>query len=168
MSTAAFPPVRALLPQAGSMVLLDEVLEAGEGWLVARVRIRPDLAFVRAAGMPAWIGLELMAQAVAALGGLRARARVEPPRAGLLLGTRCYEAHVPVFAMDSVLDVRVEEALRADNGMQSFACRILAGDRLCAEARINVYEPPEGVEALRGDGTVTSSADPHTRAQRMP
>lgn len=50
--------------------------------------------------MPAWFGIELMAQAIAAHVGLLSMRDGNPARPGVLLGSRKYEAHTPAFAPD--------------------------------------------------------------------
>ena len=53
--------------------------------------------FVPGLGVPVWVGIELMAQAIAAHAGLGARREQKPPRAGMLLGTRRFEASAAYF-----------------------------------------------------------------------
>ena len=74
--------------------------------------------------MPAWVGIELMAQAVSVFSGLELRAQGLPPRIGLLLGARTYEAHVPFFAVGARLRVRAALALRDATGLGVFDCTI--------------------------------------------
>ena len=44
--------------------------------------------FVEDGQVPAWVGIEYMAQAIAAWAGCRARAAGKPPQLGFLLGSR--------------------------------------------------------------------------------
>ena len=60
------------------------------------------------AGVPAWAGVEYMAQTIAAHAGVEARARGEPPAIGFLLGTRAYSTSVEKFPNGSKLTVTVE------------------------------------------------------------
>lgn len=135
-------PIADLLPHAPPMVLLDRVLDAADEHLTALVGIRADSEFCRDGRVGNWIGIEYMAQAVAAWSGWQARQRGEPVRVGYLLGTRRFDAHVSEFALGDCLQVRVEREFQADNGLARFRAQIHRGAELCAEASISVYEPP--------------------------
>jgi predicted hotdog family 3-hydroxylacyl-ACP dehydratase len=123
------------------MVLLDRVLAFEESSLVAEVTIRSDSMFCESDGVPGWVGLEYMAQAVAAHAGLQARQRGEPPAIGYLLGTRSYVCEAETFPVGKTLTVHVE-SLFVEMGLGAFACRIEA-DRLLAKATVNVYQPED-------------------------
>lgn len=132
-------PVAEVVPHEAPMVLLDRILSFDATTLVAEVAIGPDTLFAEADGVPAWVGLEYMAQAVAAHAGLEARLRGEPPAVGYLLGTRAFRATVAAFAPGTTLTVHVE-ALFVELGLGAFACRI-ESDGVLAQAKINVYQP---------------------------
>jgi predicted hotdog family 3-hydroxylacyl-ACP dehydratase len=86
---SGFPPVRELVPQRPPMLLLDAVIAwDGATRSTCTATVARRLAAGRRRGMPAAALLEVMAQAVAALHGLRGRARGEPVRVGLLTGCR--------------------------------------------------------------------------------
>lgn len=136
-------PISELLPHAPPMVLLDRVLEAGGEHLIAGLTIRADSEFCREGRVGAWVGIEYMAQAVAAWSGWQARLRGEPVRVGFLLGTRRFEALIPEYAMGDCLEVYVEREFQADNGLARFRAEIRRGETLCAQASISVFEPPK-------------------------
>ena len=85
------PDIRSLVPHAGAMLLLDRVVSADADNLLAEVRIRSDSLFCNGDGVGVWVGIEYMAQAIAAWAGYIARSRGEPVKLGFLLGTRRYE-----------------------------------------------------------------------------
>ena len=67
-------PLAELLPHAGDMILIDQVLSFDEEQIHTRVTVKPGGLFNRADGsLPAWVGIELMAQSVAAYAGCHAR-----------------------------------------------------------------------------------------------
>jgi predicted hotdog family 3-hydroxylacyl-ACP dehydratase len=78
----ALPPIEQLIPHRGTMLLLDAVSACSDESLTALAKVRGDAWYADADGaMPAWIGIELMAQAIAAHVGLlsmRARKHVRP------------------------------------------------------------------------------------------
>ncbi|MBA2078843.1 hotdog family protein [Rhodanobacter sp. PCA2] len=136
-------PIAELLPHAGEMILLDAVLEHGPDHALCSRRIPADGLFHDAGGrLPAWMGVELMAQAIAAWAGCRAKIEGEPVRLGFLLGTRHYTCNVAAFAPGSELRIEAHRDFHDDGGMGVFACRIEAPGVL-AEARLTVFSPPD-------------------------
>lgn len=147
MTDVSAIPVDEVVPHDAPMVLIDRILSFEESSLVAEVDIRTDTMFCDATGVPGWVGLEYMAQAVAAHAGMQARLRGEPPRIGFLLGTRAYRCDVESFAVGEQLIVHIEP-LFVEMGLGAFACRIDT-DRTVATAKINVYQPEDdGSESL--------------------
>jgi predicted hotdog family 3-hydroxylacyl-ACP dehydratase len=129
------------VPHRGAMSLLDRVEEVDDQAIVATVRVPADGLFVGPEGMPAWVGIEYMAQAVAAWSGARAKAGGGSPRIGYLLGSRRYEAHVPAFAIGAELRVFAQCELFGENGLGMFDCRITQGGQVLATGRLSVFEP---------------------------
>jgi len=143
------PDIHSLVPHSGAMSLLDSFVAADEDNLTAQVTIRLESMFLEDGAVGAWVGVEYMAQAVAAHAGYAARQRGEPVRVGFLLGTRRYACAVPAFALGSTLTVHVHRALQGDNGLGAFDCRIndgASGQEL-ATATITVFQP-DNVEAF--------------------
>lgn len=135
-------PVAELLPHRAPMVLIDRVLDAGADFLVAEVRIEPGIPFFEdGPGVPSWVGIEYMGQAIAALGGLRARRAGGPPCSGLLVGCRRYTSTVAAFAPGRRLEVEVKETETGARSMSSFDGVIRDTDVL-ARSSISVYLRP--------------------------
>jgi len=137
-----------LLPHRPPMLLLDEVVDYGEDFAIACVAIQRDSRFFdsRLDAVPAWIGIEYMAQTVGIWAGdqqLRAGRAVD---VAFLLGTRCYRSNVHAFARDSVLTIRADVLYREEStGMGSFGCRIdgaePGGNTIEVTARISALGP---------------------------
>ncbi|WP_175948539.1 hotdog family protein [Burkholderia pyrrocinia] len=137
-----FPPIEEIIPHRGTMLLLDAVVACAEETLTAHARVRHDAWYADAQGaMPTWIGIELMAQAIAAHVGLLAMREGNTPRPGVLLGSRRYEAHTPLFARDSLLRIEVKELLRSQDGHGAYECVIQHEGVLSAAAVIKVFQP---------------------------
>lgn len=146
-------PLADLLPHAGDMILIDEVLSFDEEQIHTRLTVTPGGLFNDADGhMPAWVGIELMAQSIAAYAGCQARTRGEPVALGFLLGSRKFECNVEHFPAGSELTIHALRSLQDDNGMGVFECRLTApaieGPAIEAFARLNVYCPPEAASYL--------------------
>lgn len=139
--TVAFA-VHELVPHSGTMSLLSRVTAYGEDWLEAEVDIHEASLFAEPEGVPAWVGLEYLAQAVAAFAGLQERKQQSSPKIGFLLGTRRYEVTGPFFASGLTLTVRVQREMVADNGLHVFRGQ-LTGHQVEASANLNVFQPDD-------------------------
>lgn len=145
MSPSRFPPVEELLAHRGDMLLIARVLACGPEGIRVEAKVDGNAWYADEMGaMPAWIGIELMAQAIAALVGLNAREKGLPPRQGLLLGTRAFTASVPAFSRNATLVVLANEVFQEENGLAAFDARIeLADTKTVAEATLKVFEPAD-------------------------
>ncbi|WP_321814960.1 MULTISPECIES: hotdog family protein [unclassified Paraburkholderia] len=142
MTTELFPPIESIIPHRGTMLLLDAVCACSDESLTAQASVRADAWYADGAGaMPAWIGIELMAQAIAAHVGLLSMREGKAARPGVLLGTRRYTAMRPAFASGALLRVSVNELLRSAEGHGAYGCTIEQHGELCAEATVKVYQP---------------------------
>ncbi|HEX4551518.1 hotdog family protein [Pseudomonas sp.] len=141
-------PLAELLPHAGDMILIDRILSFDEEQIHTRLTVKPDGLFNLPDGsLPAWVGVELMAQSVAAFAGCHARQKGNPVELGFLLGTRKFECNVDAFAAGSELTIHGIRSLEDDNGMGVFECHI-HGPGIEASARLNVFRPPQPSQYL--------------------
>jgi len=131
-----------VLPHAGNMILLDELVACDEANVHTRLTVKPGLLSDAAGHLPAFIGLELMAQSVAAWAGVRAKHAGVPVELGFLIGTRRYQCNVPVFPNGTQLHIRGRCSLEDSSGLGVFECE-LDGPGIHAEARLNVFRPPQ-------------------------
>lgn len=152
------PAISTLVPHSGAMLLLDRVLDVDTESLRAEVAIRADSMFCDGAQVGGWIGIEYMAQAVAAHAGYCAVLRGEAVKVGFLLGSRRYQCSAAAFAVGTVLQVVVERVLQGENGLGAFECRIEDGTAgadgteraLMASAVVTVFQPANVDEFLQG------------------
>jgi len=131
--------VAKLLPHDGQMVLLDKVLEYDQESLVAEVVVRNDGLFGDGKTVPAWLGIEYMAQTVAAHGGMMCHLAGKPIQLGFLLGTRRYNCNISSFMVGDRLTIKVSRLIE-DQGLGVFNCQIVA-DGIDISAKLNVYQP---------------------------
>ena len=148
------PDLRTLLPHSGPMVLLDRVLSADADNLCAEVAIHAASVFCDGAAVGSWVGIEYMAQAIAAHAGFVARQRGEPVKVGFLLGARRYDARRDAFAVGSTLQVHVHRALQGDNGLGAFDCRIDDAGVTIATAMVTVFQPDNVNQFLKNGSSV--------------
>ena len=152
-------PIEQLLPHAGTMVLLDRVGEWDAERIVCERLVRRGDPFTDAAGLPAWAGVELMAQTIAAWNGCQLLAAGCEVRPGFLLGTRMYRADVDAFPPGTRLTIEAVRSFHDEDGMGAFACRIDAPG-LHAEARLTVFSPPDPAPFLDPRNSLDSRGTP--------
>jgi predicted hotdog family 3-hydroxylacyl-ACP dehydratase len=131
--------VAELIPHSGEMVWLDRIVDCDEQGLTAELVVRGDGLLSDGPTVPAWAGIEYMAQTIAAYVGVKAKQANEPIRLGFLLGTRFYNSNVAAFKVGAMLTIRVEKIIQ-DDGLGVFECRIL-GEGVDITANLNVYQP---------------------------
>ncbi len=129
-----------LIPHSGCMVLLDRIITHDDQGLTAELMVRDDGLFGDHETVPAWAGIEYMAQAIAAFVGIIARQENAPIRLGFLLGTRRYLSNVDAFKVGSTVTIQVEKILQ-DEGLGVFDC-LIQGAGVEVTAKLNVYQSP--------------------------
>lgn len=133
--------VAELLPHDGDMVFLDRVIEFDQHSMITELVVRDDGLFGNGQMVPSWLGIEYMAQTVAAHGGMMCRIAGKPVNFGFLLGTRRYHCNKTAFKVGERLTVEVEQIIQ-DQGMGVFECKILGSD-IVATAKLSVYQPED-------------------------
>ena len=137
------PQVTDLILHRGPSVLLARILELSTTRCLASVRLEPGAWYLQADGsVPAWVGLEWMAQAASAFSGHRHRLAGREPRIGFLLGTRSYEALVPSFPVGMELEVEAEAIYLDETGLSAFTCEVRHSGETLARARLKAIETP--------------------------
>lgn len=140
------------VPHRRGMCLLDRLLTVDDESLQAEITPRHDDLFATEAGIPGWVGLEWLAQAVAAWAGVQAVASGTEPHVGFLLGTRRYRCAVPHFAFARPVRVEIALDFRADNGLGAFRGQLTGPDGEClASCVLNVFQPesPDTLNAIQ-------------------
>jgi len=127
-----------VVPHGVPMSLLDNIGSYSDKELVANVTIREDSMFCEPDGVPAWVGVEYMGQAVAAYAGVRARIANQPVKIGFLVSTRRYESLCSHFPIGTSLSVSVNQITDSIIGLQVFICRI-TGNNIQIQANLNVF-----------------------------
>lgn len=124
------------------MLLLERLLSVTHEHALARAKAGRDHVFFREGhGIPAYVGLEMMAQTVCAWDGYWRWHNKQRPAIGFLLGCRSYLTARPYFFEQEELRVEAIPML-ADSEMGSFRCRIHTpnGQEL-ASSTISAYRP---------------------------
>lgn len=163
-------PVADLVPHSGEMVLIDEILYVDADSIVTLCIPRMDGLFDLHNGkIAAWVGIEYMAQTIAAFAGVEAKRAGQEIRLGFLLGTRHYHSNVTHFVPGEALHIRAERSIEDSNGLSVFNCVIESAPvvdnaerienaretpvfertHIHVEASINVFQPHDVDSFLR-------------------
>ena len=137
-------PVAHLLPHSGRMVMIDRLLHYDAHSAVTESDIDARHIFAENGVLPAWAFLEIMAQAIGALAGARAKGAGKPIRLGFFFGERKLTLHHGDLPLPVTLRSEIQESIQDQSGFGVFDCRLYCGTTLLADAALNVYMPPEG------------------------
>lgn len=143
-------PVSEFVPHSVPMVLLDEILDFEHNTLTAQFEVTDQSRFYspKLKGIESWVGIEYMAQAVAALAGIRAYLAEQSVKLGFLLGTRHFDIHQALFTANQTYRVVIAELFMDDSGLGAFDCSILHNETLICQAKLNVFESNDTEQLL--------------------
>ena len=151
MSSTSNLTIAAVLPHTGKMLLLDELRDHGPEHVTCVVTIGPGTAFCDGLnGVPAWVGIEYMAQACCAFSGIEEVRAGGKPSIGLLLGSRRYQSEAEFFPLGATLLIRADLQLRDESDLVAFGCTIREGDRVLARGDVKAYRPKDVLAVIRG------------------
>jgi len=144
-----YPPIVELVPHRPPMLLLDRVLSYDGERVVCETVLEAGSPFVDQGRVPAVVGIEYMAQAIAAGAGLSARDKGEAAaRMGFLLGCRDLAITVDSFRVGDRLTVEARRTW-GEKEIGSFACKVLRDDEVLVEGALTVYQGPLTEEMAR-------------------
>ncbi|WP_105902249.1 hotdog family protein [Vibrio gangliei] len=134
--------INELVPHQDPMLLIDTLIEVDESHIHTQVTIcEQGLFFNRETqAVPGYVGIEFMAQSVAAWSGYQCKLKGKPPEIGFLLGTRRYKSTNVQFELGQTYDIYAEH-LMDNNGMAAFACQIQHQGQEIASAQLNAFVP---------------------------
>ena len=138
MNTAALE----YIPHDGSMALIENITDIADSYIECSVKTSSSKAF-RDENMqiPSWIGIEYMAQTIAAYAGWMDKKEGKPVSVGFLLGCRNLALQTDFFT-DETIYIQAKLVFRNEE-LGSFKCVILSEDKqsILAEAVVNVFQP---------------------------
>lgn len=133
-----------ILPHGPAMLLLDRLVGYEAESVTCELTIRADSPFGEdARGVPAWVGIEYMAQALGAFTGIARLQAGKKVQIEMLLGTRAYDAFIPYFPVGSRVEVVARLLFWDPDGVCAFACELRDGEQLLAKAEVKGYEPDD-------------------------
>ncbi|GGB07905.1 ApeP family dehydratase [Agarivorans gilvus] len=153
MNTKQFPELAEVLPHKAPMILLDNIVDWQPEKIVCSVVINENSHLFNdlEQAVPVYTCLEYMAQTVAALAGLEARAREQDIEVGFLIGTRKCLFEQTAFSIGARLLISAQRVYAEEDGLAVFACEVndQQGDLICS-AQLNVFQPKNAVEFVKG------------------
>ena len=137
----AFPPIRELLPHRGTAILIDEVLsESADSVCVAANIRRNHPYFMEGRGVPGWVAIELMAQAIAAHAGLVNRRANTGPRIGMLLGVRSFRTETRYFHEGQRLEITANRNFGDGGDIAACTCTIQCRGEIIAHGSLIIMQ----------------------------
>jgi len=153
MQMNKYPDIGSLVPHQAPMLLIDKLIDVDELTVHCQVNIQADGLFFdkQINGVAAWVGIEFMAQTVAAWSGYHAWLQGKPAPIGFLLGTRRYISECESYDHGALLDIYAQQLMESD-GMAAFLCRIECAGKELASAQLNAFVPSQDKleEMLKG------------------
>ena len=144
-----YPPIVELVPHRPPMLLLDRVLSYDGDCVVCETVLGPDSPFAEQGEVPAVVGIEYMAQTIAAGAGLSARDKGDQAgRMGFLLGCRNLSIAVDSFQVGDRLTIEARRTW-GENQIGSFACKVQRGSEVLVEGALTVYQGPLPEDMIR-------------------
>lgn len=136
------PDLIDILPHDMPLALVDELIDVHALSIHCRVTISDKNIFFNheTKTIPAWVGIEFMAQSVAGWSGYHAWKKGNKSPIGFLLGSRKYKAECSEFQQGDTLDIFAEQVLE-NNGMAVFSCYIESNGQQVASSQLNVFVP---------------------------
>ena len=147
--------IESIIKHRKPMRLIDELLSFDAKSASVLVSITEQSEFYRAeyGGVPSYIGIEYMAQCIAAKAGANDLFHHKEVSLGFLLGTRKYQPLVTEFVLGQTLKVSVTEITDEEGGLSVFSGQIVDINKpavILAEAKINVFRPKDSASYLKG------------------
>lgn len=132
-----------IMPHDPPMVLLDRYVTSDKASLIAEVHITASSPFFEAGlGVPSYIGIEYIAQAISAFNGLTAFSEKRELKPGFLLGSRNVSLKVPYFPVGKTVCVSINVSFN-DGEMAVFDGEISLDGDVIVQARINAFQPAD-------------------------
>lgn len=137
--------ISEFVPHRAPMILIDNLLEHQPDTLLTAIHISQSSAYFDSVlnGVPNYVGIEYMAQSIAALAGVEAKLVGDKVRVGFLLGSRKLQMHIDHFELGQTYHTKVSRLYQEPSGLAVFDCHIYHQDQVVASANVNVFQPQD-------------------------
>ena len=146
-------PIEQIVPHAHPMILIDRLIDYSPDSARCEVDIKPGINFFDNArlSVPSYVGLEYLAQSIAAYANVQKILNGEEVALGFLVSARNYKASVSEFPAGAKLITSVTKLFKEENGLSVFDCTITSNNDVIIETKINVFEPEDPSLFLSGE-----------------
>ncbi|OBT05289.1 thioester dehydrase [Shewanella sp. UCD-FRSSP16_17] len=137
--------ISAFVPHKAPMILVTRIIKHQPDSLTTEVEITEQSAYFNQQlnGVPNYVGIEYMAQSIAALAGVEAHLIEDKIRVGFLLGTRKLSMMQPTYLLNNTYQVDVTRLYQEASGLAVFDCQITLDSEMIASANVNVFQPQD-------------------------
>lgn len=135
--------IEQVLPHDHPMILLDTLDDFCDDKATCSHLITEQSLFFDPLlqGVPSYVGIEYMAQSIAAYANVNELVQNRSVEIGFLVSTRKYKCDYSVFKLSMALQVTVEKLYKDESGLSAFDCAIFVNQKQIATARLNVFQP---------------------------
>lgn len=142
--------IEQVLPHEQPMILLDKLISFSEHNASCCCIITEQSLFFDTAlqGVPSYVGIEYMAQSIAAYANANELYQGRDVEVGFLVSSRKYKCEFSIFKLDMVLTINVEKIYKDESGLSAFDCNIFTNNQQVCSARINVFQPENPTQFL--------------------
>lgn len=144
--------IPSLLKHSQEMIVIDEIKDYGEDFIVAKANIKKTNIFLQNGVLPSFVFLEIIAQSISALAGIKAKKNNKKISLSLLLGCRNFKTYIDSLKVGANLTINAKASLLEEDGFGVYDCTMHEDDFLVAKGRLNVYTPDENFIKKVGDG----------------
>ena len=136
----------SIIPHKGKMLLLSRIIsyDLTEKTLCAEYDITENCIFFNPVikGVPAWVGFEFLAQAIAAFSGIRGLKPGEEPKRGYLLSISSMQIDIHFFQSGNTVQINVKESGCMDQ-IYNFEGTIFLEGKKVLDGKLTVIEITE-------------------------
>jgi len=142
--------IEQVLPHGHPMILLDSLDDFCEEKATCTTLITTQSLLFDSGlqGVPSYVGIEYMAQTIAAYANANEIVNKRPVEIGFLVSSRKYKCNYSVFKLGMALQITAKQLYKDESGLSAFDCAIFINDDEVASARINVFQPENPTEFL--------------------
>lgn len=135
------------------MVLISRLVSYDFKKALCEVDIGSESPFYQESlsGVASYVGIEYMAQSIAAYAGALALDKGEDVKIGFLLGSRKFQTFQTHFESGKTYQIEVEELYKEDSGLSVFECSIQLEEAMLAVAKVNVFLPDSVESFVKGN-----------------
>ena len=136
--------LEGIIPHRPPMRLIDRLDEVNEDKAICIAYISAEHVFYdkQIKGVYAWVGIEMMAQASAALAYFQGDEAAHAPRRGFMISVRNFKAQCTSFSEGATLTIISKKEMISDP-LGVFLCEIHQSGSCVASAKFSAYQPSD-------------------------